>query len=118
MAEQIEYRIGPFDEQEHALYFRKQDADWFPRFVFSTTPRQLQEFTAMCAYHQTSPDSLFMKQRLCTLPTASGRITLMGNKFSIVHNGTETITALSTSAEVQQILQKYFNIEVSIADLS
>jgi len=118
VAEQVEYRIGPFDDHEFALYFRSPGADWLPRFVFSSTPRQLQEFSAMCAYHQTSPESIFMKQRLCTLPTATGRITLAGSQLSILDNGTETITTLSTPAEMQQILQKYFNIEVSIADLS
>jgi len=118
VAEQVEYRIGPFDHQEFALYFRAPGADWLPRFVFSTTPRQLQEFEAMCTYHQTSPESIFMKQRLCTLPTATGRITLARNELSILDNGTETKTTLSTPAEVQQILQQYFNIKISIADLS
>jgi N-hydroxyarylamine O-acetyltransferase len=117
-AEQIDYRIGQFDEQEYALYFRNPGAEWMPRFVFSTTPRRLQEFAAMCTYHQTSPESIFVKQRLCTLPTPTGRITLAGNQLSIRDKGTEVTSTLATAAEMQQILQQYFNIKVSLAELS
>lgn len=52
-------------------------------YLFSTLPRQLEEFEQMCAYHQTSPESLFTRQRLCTLPTADGRISRCYRNISI-----------------------------------
>ncbi len=30
----------------------------------------------MCRFHQTSPESMFTRLRLCTLATPTGRITL------------------------------------------
>jgi N-hydroxyarylamine O-acetyltransferase len=46
------------------------------RREFALVPRRLEEFQAMCEYSQTSPDMLFTQRRLCTLATATGRITL------------------------------------------
>ena len=116
IAENIEYRVGPCGS-EYALYFRTPGEDWAPRYVFSTTPRQLAEFEQMCAYHQTSPESLFTRQRLCTLPTANGRITLAGNTLSIRYDGYEDRFAAASATELEQMLQKYFNISVQIPDL-
>jgi hypothetical protein len=35
----------------------------------------------MCAFHQTSPESVFTKQRLATLATPEGRLMLLGNRL-------------------------------------
>lgn len=107
-AENIDYRIGPFKDGEYALYFRKPGADWLPRFGFSMTPRQLNDFEAMCRFHQTSPESLFMKQRLCTLPTERGRILLAGNTFTVTEDGRETEVILANDDEIDTYLKKYF----------
>jgi N-hydroxyarylamine O-acetyltransferase len=42
----------------------------------------------MCHYHQTSPDSVFTQQRLVTIATFEGRVTLTGMRLSIT-NGAE-----------------------------
>lgn len=115
-AEGIQYKVALFDAVEYALYFRKQGADWHPRFVFSTTPRQLEEFAPMCLFHQTSPDSLFMKQRLCTLPTPGGRMTLLGNQFSIMDNGNETTVTLESDQQIDAILQQYFKLRLPVTN--
>jgi len=39
---------------------------------FALVPRQLAEFAGMCHHHQTSPDSHFTRQRICTLATPEG----------------------------------------------
>lgn len=111
-AEGIQYKVAPFDSVEYALYFRKQDPDWHPRFVFSINPRRLEEFGQMCLFHQTSPDSLFMKQRLCTLPTTGGRMTLLDNQFNIMENGNETTVTLESDQEIDAILQQYFKLRL------
>jgi N-hydroxyarylamine O-acetyltransferase len=56
--------------------------------LFNTIPRQQSEFSEMCEFHQTSPESVFTKQRLATLATPEGRLMLLGNRL-IETRGTE-----------------------------
>jgi len=117
-AEGVDYRIGEYGDDEYALYFRLADTAWSPRFVFSTEQRTLEQFEKMCEFHQTSSDSIFMKQRLCTLPIPTGRITLAGNELTLLDNGSQLKVTVGSSEELQVILQKYFNIRLQLSDLS
>jgi N-hydroxyarylamine O-acetyltransferase len=55
-------------------------AGWPKGYSFSTTPRKLTDFTGMCDYMQSSPDSMFRKRRLCTRRRSNGRDTLADEK--------------------------------------
>ena len=116
-AEGIRYKVGRYNDNEFALYYRTENSDWAARFVFSTAPRGLDEFKVMCYYHQTSQESIFTKQRLCTLPTDNGRITLTDKNLLITEDGTETNKAVESKDELEGLLQKYFNINVQLSDL-
>src|SRR5579864_533159 len=50
--------------------------NWKSQYRFTLRPHRLEDFEPRCQFQQTSPDSHFTRQRLCTLPTADGRITL------------------------------------------
>jgi N-hydroxyarylamine O-acetyltransferase len=54
---------------------------WKSLYRFTLTPRQLSDFEPRCQFQQTSPESHFTQQRICTLPTADGRITLSDLKL-------------------------------------
>jgi len=54
---------------------------WKSQYRFTLTPRQLTDFAPRCLFQQTSPESHFTRQRICTLPTTDGRITLSDLKF-------------------------------------
>lgn len=54
---------------------------WKSLYQFTLTPRQLSDFEPRCLFQQTSPDSHFTQQRICTMPTADGRITLSDRKL-------------------------------------
>jgi N-hydroxyarylamine O-acetyltransferase len=54
---------------------------WKSLYRFTLTPRQLCDFAPRCEFQQTSPESHFTRQRICTLPTADGRITLSDLKL-------------------------------------
>ena len=65
------------DTGEHwRLERRHKDQRWRVQYEFSLRPHQLSEFADMCHYHQTSPNSRFTQERLCTLATPGGRVTL------------------------------------------
>lgn len=54
---------------------------WKSLYQFTLTPRQLSDFEPRCHFQQTSPESHFTQQRICTMPTADGRLTLSDLKL-------------------------------------
>ncbi|NNE38161.1 MAG: acetyltransferase [Gammaproteobacteria bacterium] len=115
-SEGIRYKVANHSDYEYALYFRTEENDWSPRFIFNTDPRRLEEFAVMCHYHQTSPDSVFTKQRLVTLATPDGRLTLTDESFNMTENDNKITEAIESKAEIEELLQKHFKINVQIPD--
>ena len=114
-AEGIEYRVGAHAEG-YALYFREAGSDWLPRFLFSTVPREQVEFSEMCGYHQTSPQSTFTQKRLATVATPQGRITLLDSRLIEVDGAERKERELTSEDEVVRCLRSRFGIELVDAD--
>jgi N-hydroxyarylamine O-acetyltransferase len=72
----------------------------------------------MCRFHQTSSESLFMKQRICTLPTPSGRISLLGNELSVQDHGQEHTLKLASDEQISAQLQKHFGFPLPVTNKS
>lgn len=104
-----DYRISKSDDTEFVLE-AKRDGKWKPEYAFTLHPHALSEFSAMCHYHQTSPESHFTQQRICTLATPEGRITLSDKKLIETRGGVRTETPLSGNAEWRVKLREYFGI--------
>jgi N-hydroxyarylamine O-acetyltransferase len=83
------------------------------RFQFTTERREQVEFAQMCDYHQTSPESIFTKQRLATLPTARGRVTLAGDRRIEVCDGEPSVSELASEAEIEECLRRDFGIALA-----
>lgn len=105
------YRVGPHGK-DYALYYQKLDAAWTPRFLFTLTPRDRAEFLDMCHYHQTSPDSVFTQQRVVTIATFDGRVTLTGMRLSITNGAEIHERVLNFEGEYDEILEQNFGIEI------
>lgn len=56
-------------------------------YIFTLTPRVVQEFAGMNYFHQTSPDSHFARSIICSLPLKDGRISIINNKLIRTENG-------------------------------
>jgi N-hydroxyarylamine O-acetyltransferase len=97
----------------HGLYYRQAESEWLPRFLFSTIPREQSEFAPMCEFHQTSPESIFTKQRLATIATPKGRLTLVGNQFTEVQGAARSVRELTSESEVLDILRRRFAIDLT-----
>jgi N-hydroxyarylamine O-acetyltransferase len=96
----------------HALYFLQSEGAWAPRFLFTLTPRDRAEFSDMCHYHQTSPDSIFTKHRLVTMAAPEGRITLTDRQLSITKGAERQERGVSSEEEYLEILKEQFGIEI------
>jgi N-hydroxyarylamine O-acetyltransferase len=89
---------------------RRDEADWYPVYDFAQTARQLQDFSDMCRYHQTSPDSHFTHNRVCSLATATGRITLSGMSLIETESVLRTEREIQSATEYAAVLRDRFGI--------
>jgi N-hydroxyarylamine O-acetyltransferase len=64
----------------------------------------------MCHYHQTSPESHFTQNRICTRATAEGRITLSEMRLIVASKGKREELVLSTEEERNEMLLQHFGI--------
>jgi len=84
---------------------------WAREYLLSDQPRTLDEFTAGADYHQTSPDSPFTRDRICSLLTANGRVTLSGSRLIATVNGVRHERELANEHEVRTVLRDQFGID-------
>lgn len=83
-----------------------------PEYIFKNKHHYLREFSNMCNYHQTSPDSHFTKKKLISRPTEQGRITLTSDQLKIVENGITSEFEITHADNFQSKLIEYFHLRV------
>lgn len=114
-SEQEQYgRKFRITEADGAMIVERQEptGHWRPQYQFTLKPRLLREFTRRCRYQQTSPESHFTQQRICTLATPAGRITLSDLKFIQTRNGAREERQLRDEEEWRSILEKEFGVRL------
>ena len=84
-----------------------------PQFRIDTRPRELAEFVTTCWWHQTSPDSHFTRSFTCSLPTATGRVTLSDRLLITATDGVRTETTLGSDDDVLEAYRTHFGIELT-----
>ncbi len=85
---------------------------WKSQYSFSLQARRIEDFALMCNYHQTSPESHFTRNRVCSRATPEGRVTLSGMKLIRTVDGQREETALSSEDAWNSILREHFEIEL------
>ncbi|HYL44853.1 MAG TPA: arylamine N-acetyltransferase [Ktedonobacteraceae bacterium] len=86
------------------------DEAWENQYRFTLQAHQLGDYTEMCHYQQTSPQSFFTRKRTCTRMTRSGRITLSDMRLIITEYGKRNERLLTSQQEYTQALWEYFGI--------
>ena len=86
------------------------EGKWKRQYTFSLRPRELSEFAGMCHYHQTSPQSHFTRQQICSLATPEGRITLSGKRLIEQQAGVRRERFLAGDEEWRAILRELFGV--------
>ncbi|HMK21789.1 MAG TPA: arylamine N-acetyltransferase [Terriglobales bacterium] len=88
------------------------DETWKPQYQSTLQPHRLEDFEARCVYQQTSPESHFTRQRICTLATPEGRITLSDLKWIRTIHGHRNEQTLKDDSEWRRVLSEYFGIRL------
>jgi N-hydroxyarylamine O-acetyltransferase len=86
------------------------EGKWKREYAFTLQPRELPEFAGMCHYHQTSPESHFTGQRICSLATREGRVTLSDGKLIETRGGLRQERLLSGDEEWRAKLRVLFGV--------
>lgn len=99
-------------EEAHSLQMEMAEfaGEWKREYSFTLMPRQLGDFSEMCHYHQTSPQSSFTQKSVCSMATPSGRITITDRKLIITQNGKREESTLHTDEEWRAALRQYFGV--------
>ena len=103
---------------------RAAAGDWRLEYRFRLRPRRLADFTPGCEHHQQSPESHFTRQRMCSLATKTGRVTLSERRLIVTEGFPSRATAigetgsarrrereLADEAEFLKVLRERFGIE-------
>jgi N-hydroxyarylamine O-acetyltransferase len=110
-------RAFRLDEADgHVVLMLRSDVegveDWQPQYRFTLQPYTFPDYEEMCRFHQTSPESHFTKNLVCSRATADGRITLSGMRF-ITTSGPQRSRderTLSSREEYDRILRDEFGV--------
>ena len=94
----------------HVLEKREREGGWHPEYRFTLAPRTLADFAPRCHYHQTSPDSGFTKRSTCSLPTATGRVTLSDRRLIVTNGDKREERELPNDATRTAALRQHFGI--------
>ena len=105
------FRLVPEGEARR-LQRREPDGEWEQRYLLNWRPRVLDDFKAGCHFHQTSPDSSFPRQRICTLLTLNGRVTLSERLLIATADGQRTERELTDDKDYLETLRSLFGIEL------
>ncbi|HEX9005772.1 MAG TPA: arylamine N-acetyltransferase, partial [Bacteroidota bacterium] len=92
------------------LRFSPEDGTFQPQYRFSTREVEFADFAGMCQYHQTSPRSSFTRQKVCSLATGAGRITLTDDRLIVTDHGKRTESPIGSIEEFDRALERYFAI--------
>jgi N-hydroxyarylamine O-acetyltransferase len=106
------YHLTCLDDHWVLWEMHLDDRYWAPKYVFTLRPRRLSEFAGMCHYHQTSPDSSFTRQQVCSLALPDGRITLTDTRLIRTKLGQTITTPVASEDEFAAALWEYFRIRL------
>ncbi|MCB2230129.1 arylamine N-acetyltransferase [bacterium] len=106
------YRLKAAESSDTEAFVleRETDGAWKGLFQFSTVAREPNEFSDMCRYHQTSPDSHFTQRNMITIATPTGRFTLTDTKVTETESGLKMETPVGSVEEYERILEEKFGI--------
>jgi N-hydroxyarylamine O-acetyltransferase len=105
------YRIRRLASEADEYHLERASEDgWVAQYAFTTMPHQLAEYGEMCHYHAHSPESHFTRQRVCTLATPTGRVTLTPDALIVTTADEKQRLPVASAAEYDRLLAEHFGL--------
>jgi N-hydroxyarylamine O-acetyltransferase len=107
-------RAYQIDAAGESLILKERIAggDWKPQYRFTLQAHQYADYLQMCHFHQTSPESHFTRQRICSVARPDGRTSLSDMRLIETKNGERTQRMLKDEKEYACVLQSHFGISL------
>ncbi len=99
------------ENENYILSESKDGANFQIRYTFKTIPRKIADFEDQCHWKQYSPDSYFVKNRICTLPHSNGRTTLFNNKLIRRRDHKREEVIIDSASQYDLMLKRYFGMD-------
>lgn len=94
-----------------------RDGVWDDQYQFERIAREFHEFEGMCEYTQTSPESHFTQNVICTRATEEGRISLQNGMLIVSVGDEREEEKLADGAAIEAALEQHFGIRrVKVGD--
>ncbi|MCG7337807.1 arylamine N-acetyltransferase [Staphylococcus sp. ACRSN] len=110
-----QYRAITTDNQ--IIYSQKLiKGSWVTQYEADLIAKSIETFNYNIDYNQYHPDSIFVQKLLITQPQDFGRATMSHEQLTLT-KGQQKEKYPVTSSNYKQLLQKYFNLDVTINKL-
>jgi N-hydroxyarylamine O-acetyltransferase len=100
-------------EDPYRVVLGRKDSQWKQTYRFTLDAHGFGDYEARCRFHQTSPESHFTQNRICSRATPEGRITLSGMRFITTTKHGREERLLATAQEYEEVLRDQFGITMS-----
>ncbi len=109
------YRVQPFGSAPDTYILQKQENNnsWQHVYSFTAHPRIISDFDEMCTFHQTSPESRFTQEVICTMATINGRVSLSDDSLTITDEGSKKKTKVVSDKDFKHKLMDHFGIQLN-----
>jgi N-hydroxyarylamine O-acetyltransferase len=107
------YRVQPFGTAPDTYILQKQENNcWQHVYSFTSHPRTISDFDEMCTFHQTSPESHFTQEIICTMATKNGRVSLSDDFLTITDGSSKKKTKVVSDKDFKHKLRDHFGIQL------
>ena len=107
-----EHSVRLVDGIDGWVYEDDRDGSWRPRYTFAGRSHPLDAFRPMSDWLQTSPESHFTQQQICSLATERGRVTLSNDRLIVRVDGQRTEETVKTVDDRILVLHERFGVAV------
>ncbi len=105
------YKISKTKSEDYILYESlKNELDFKPSYQFNTKKRSIADFEEQNVFKYSSSESHFVKNRICTLATETGRKTIRNGTFKVRDGEKTTSREIENDKDLNQILAQEFGI--------
>jgi N-hydroxyarylamine O-acetyltransferase len=106
------FMIKQLEENRYSLWMSANGTNFKERYVFSLSEVAIEKFEPQSQLKQTSEDSHFVKNLICTKPIENGRKTIFNQKFLQRSNGERHFSSFESESDLVKCLREEFGIDI------
>jgi N-hydroxyarylamine O-acetyltransferase len=96
----------------YVLLMSSEKTAFCRKYIFDTQAQVVSDFTFLCQDKQTNPNSYFVRNKVCTRPTRTGRITLFNQKLIHKEGEQKQESFLEDEEQFTAVLRKQFDLMI------